>query len=416
MRYRTDVLDDGDVGGWNCQLDRALLNAQSAHRSPLQSWYEELEHFKVIDDSPSSNSSDPMHKKCDVMLNQTTYLMKLDALTNLYHHFCDFANLYVSLHLANDFSPAKQMLIWDTYPYRSNFGVWKAFTASPLLNLDQFRGKTVCFEHVLFPLLPRMVYGLYYNMPLIGGCQRSGLFHAFNRHLLNGLGIVRDHCELFKPFKYEQKMINKQKTNEESKIRAGDEKASQESVPIRITFLSRTTAYRRVLNEDELIDEINSRCSHCQVTKVDFSHRMSFEEQLQITARTDVFIGMHGAGLTHLLFLPDWAVLFELFNCDDDCYRDLARLRGVRYVTWTERSKLKHIKNEEHHKRPTSYLKFTDYQFDKDEFWSRLQVAIKYAKKRKAVHLKQLGCLAGNPSKTDGSSVNNSNDLPKTEL
>lgn len=37
-----------------------------------------------------------------------------------------------------------------------------------------------------------------------------------------------------------------------------------------------------------------------------------FTEQLRITHNSDVFIGMHGAGLTHLLFLPNWAVVFEL--------------------------------------------------------------------------------------------------------
>ena len=403
MRYRTDVLADGDVGGWNCQLDRKLLNAQAAHRSPLQSWYEELEHFKVVDNLP-------MHKKCDITLDQTTYVMKLDALTNLYHHFCDFINLYVSLHLANDFSPSKQILIWDTYPYRSNFGsAWKAFTDGPLLTLDRFKGKTVCFKHVVFPLLPRTVYGLYYNMPLISGCQRSGLFHAFNRHLLNGVGILKDYGELFE----ESKRSRKSTCDE----------ANHEQIPIRITFLRRTTAYRRVLNEEELISQISDGCSQCRVTKVDFNHQMPFREQLTITARTDVFIGIHGAGLTHLLFLPDWAAVFELFNCDDDCYKDLARLRGVQYVTWKDRSKLKYIQNEQHHKRPTSYLKFTDYQFDKDEFMSRLQVAISSVRKRKAAYLKKFACPAylkfssRRASGESGDSMDESvNDLPKTDL
>lgn len=39
---------------------------------------------------------------------------------------------------------------------------------------------------------------------------------------------------------------------------------------------------------------------------------LGFKEQLKITHNSDIFIGMHGAGLTHLLFLPDWAVIFEL--------------------------------------------------------------------------------------------------------
>lgn len=38
-----------------------------------------------------------------------------------------------------------------------------------------------------------------------------------------------------------------------------------------------------------------------------------FLVQLKITHNSDIFIGMHGAGLTHLLFLPDWAVIFELW-------------------------------------------------------------------------------------------------------
>jgi len=36
---------------------------------------------------------------------------------------------------------------------------------------------------------------------------------------------------------------------------------------------------------------------------------------VQSSHNSDIFIGMHGAGLTHLLFLPDWAVVFELYVC-----------------------------------------------------------------------------------------------------
>ena len=33
-------------------------------------------------------------------------------------------------------------------------------------------------------------------------------------------------------------------------------------------------------------------------------------------------VGIHGAGLTHLLFLPDWAHVLELYNCEDPgCYK-----------------------------------------------------------------------------------------------
>jgi len=56
------------------------------------------------------------------------------------------------------------------------------------------------------------------------------------------------------------------------------------------------------------------RLAHCTSVKVvEYSWKnMSFEEQLSITRNSDIFIGMHGAGLAHFLFLPDWALAFEL--------------------------------------------------------------------------------------------------------
>lgn len=56
------------------------------------------------------------------------------------------------------------------------------------------------------------------------------------------------------------------------------------------------------------------------------SRDVPFLVQLRITHNSDIFIGMHGAGLTHLLFLPDWAVIFELwvtlFVCLCECVRE----------------------------------------------------------------------------------------------
>lgn len=134
---------------------------------------------------------------------------------------------------------------------------------------------------------------------------------------------------------------------------------------LRVTFLARETKYRKVLNEKELIQRIKSN-SNYSVKRVNFGRDIPFKEQLKISRNTDIFIGMHGAGLTHLLFLPKWASLFELYNCEDpNCYKDLARLRGVNYVTWENRTLLESInagyEGGEHEK-------FKNYKFDVDEF------------------------------------------------
>ena len=120
------------------------------------------------------------------------------------------------------------------------------------------------------------------------------------------------------------------------------------------------------MNEQQLVAQLSANEKYL-VKHVNFGQQIPFKDQLKITTNTDIFIGIHGAGLTHLLFLPKWAVLFELYHCEDpNCYQDLARLRGVKYMTWTDKNKIypEHVKmdNEEIH------AKFTNYAFDVVEF------------------------------------------------
>lgn len=112
----------------------------------------------------------------------------------------------------------------------------------------------------------------------INGCQKSGLFEAFSEFILHRLKIPLQH--------------------------KSDDK-------IRITFLERKTKYRQILNSDELIDELKKNDTY-SVRSVRFERAMEFTDQLEIIRNTDILIGIHGAGLTHLLFLPKWATVFEM--------------------------------------------------------------------------------------------------------
>lgn len=360
MRYRSDVIGNNQIGGFGCDLDQQALWRLDGHKSPLQSWYEELEHYRSL------NSSDAT--QCDVTISAKTYIVKLDAAVNMYHHFCDFVNLYATLHLNDDLLGANQdhvqILLWDTQQYRSPFApTWAAITGKPVWNLAKFAGQRVCFRRVVFPLLPRMIFGLYYNMPLQPGCHGSGLIHAFARHVTHRLGV--------------HQLLELQQTENER--------------PIRVTFISRSTDYRRVLNEGELIQRLNEKAPspmNLRVRIVDYGN-IPFEQQLQITLNTDILIGMHGAGLTHLLFLPDWAVVFELFHCDDPrCYSDLARLRGLHYLTWHNRSKIESQPASPHAHRP-AHLKFTNFRFDPDEFVRLTLLAAFHVKQHRAAYIQR---------------------------
>lgn len=166
LRYHMDVLKQGQIGGY-CTLHKERLKNELGHLSALQSWAPELRYFEDLPERPIVDDN-----LCDVVVDKPTVIMKLDASVNMYHHFCDFFNLYASLHVnstnPNLYNRDINILIWETYLYKSAFGeTFKAFTSNPLMDLTTFRGKRVCFRNVMFPLLPRMIFGLYYNTPIV---------------------------------------------------------------------------------------------------------------------------------------------------------------------------------------------------------------------------------------------------------
>ncbi|XP_063376230.1 EGF domain-specific O-linked N-acetylglucosamine transferase [Cydia fagiglandana] len=347
LRYKSDILGPGQIGGY-CKFYSDRLKKEAEHFSQLQSWASELQHFVR---TPSRPVDDGL---CDLTIDKPTYIMKLDATVNMYHHFCDFFNLYASLHVnsthASTFSRDNHILVWETFTYGSAFqDTFKSFTVNPIWDLKKFRGKVVCFKNVVFPLLPRMIFGLYYNTPLIYGCERSGLFHAFSKHILHSFNI-------------------------RPQIRENDK--------VRVTLLSRGTTYRTILNEKEIVEAL-LKVKGYHVQRVVYDRSVPFAEQLEITHNTDVFIGMHGAGLTHLLFLPDWAAAFEVYNCEDpNCYADLARLRGLKYVTWRDKTKLVQ-QDQGHGPGGGSHAKFTNYSFDVDEFLRLVEECAAYVRERR---------------------------------
>lgn len=148
-RYREDTLKPGQVGG-KCRLNSALLKQNGDHKSPLQSWYSELQFFTEMPTEPLDEA-----KKCDIVVNEPTFIIKLDAGVNMYHHFCDFVNLYVSQHANNSFGQNVNIVLWDTsaHEYWSYFGdMWKVFSHKKPVHLKTYDKKRV-FDPKCFHLL-----------------------------------------------------------------------------------------------------------------------------------------------------------------------------------------------------------------------------------------------------------------------
>jgi protein O-GlcNAc transferase len=129
------------------------------------------------------------------------------------------------------------------------------------------------------------------------------------------------------------------------------------------------------------------------VNVVDYRYKeFPFLDQVKSSHNSDIFIGMHGSGLTHLIFLPDWAAVWELYNTEDEkCYKDLARLRGVEYLTWRDKSKMWHEREGLHPQMGTPHAKFTNYSFDLMEFMKlALELGDKVRSRKISYHVKKI--------------------------
>ncbi|CAB4044561.1 Hypothetical predicted protein, partial [Paramuricea clavata] len=69
------------------------------------------------------------------------------------------------------------------------------------------------------------------------------------------------------------------------------------------------------------------------------------------------------------------------YNCgDENCYKDLARLRGLNYYTWENEEKLVE-RTENKHDKYGDNLKFRNFAFDVKEFMRIVSNMVEQVKK-----------------------------------
>ncbi|HEX4960370.1 MAG TPA: glycosyltransferase family 61 protein [Thermoanaerobaculia bacterium] len=264
-------------------------------------------------------------RSCDVVVHEPTLLVKPDSRANIYHGLCDHINLFLSAWIAGWQDAADlQIVNWEPELHQERvpsgwYQLYDALTTRPVRPLGFWAGRSVCFDNAVFAVNPRTPDTFFYNMDVPGraeGC-RSGAD-----------SLVRAFAERTR-----------------ARVLARPPHRPGPDDPVRVKVMSRsagtgmTSGTRHVTNEAELIAALRRRVPgiDVEVVNFDWNGRPPIAGQLALMADTDVLVGMHGAGLVHALWLPEWAVLFEIYNCGDvNTYSDLARLAGAGYVTLPE--------------------------------------------------------------------------------
>jgi hypothetical protein len=101
----------------------------------------------------------------------------------------------------------------------------------------------------------------------------------------------------------------------------------------RVLLLIRDGATRQILNQDLVIQKL--KLFKIQLIVLKFAS-LSMKEQIQWIDSMDIVISMHGAALSHILFMRPKTCVIELFPYVFKKYifQNLAEIMGVLYLSW----------------------------------------------------------------------------------
>jgi capsular polysaccharide biosynthesis protein len=99
----------------------------------------------------------------------------------------------------------------------------------------------------------------------------------------------------------------------------------------KIVYYYRQNRIRKVMNDDELLPLLKQRGIHC--TTFD---DLSYFDAFKLMSSAKLFIGIHGGGLTNMLFMPQGSCVIEIKtnnpNPQNHCYWHLARSLNFDYT------------------------------------------------------------------------------------
>ncbi|TGO29925.1 hypothetical protein BPAE_0009g00200 [Botrytis paeoniae] len=229
-----------------------------------------------------------------------------------------------------------QIVILDDHVDGFYIDLWTAVAQRPIIRLKEL-SETTEFENIIVPL-PGASNPIWQGDWTIHDCGQSELLRTFSDRVLSFYNV-----EPWKPHD-------------------GD---------IVITYIDRRR--RRLVGQESYLEELQSRDPRVKIQMIDFES-IPFSEQVKIVRETDILVGVHGAGLTHGIFLPEGSVMVEILpeGLNHKGFRNLAGLRSHTYLS-VHASKLpapsRGKKRAEWHSE--------DVSLDRERFLDLMKVAIR---------------------------------------
>ncbi|KAH3831156.1 hypothetical protein DPMN_104418 [Dreissena polymorpha] len=283
------------------------INYQFNKVSHLHKW------LNAMDLIESSYGSERYAELCTIVVQRYEY-------ANLYHTMTDFYNVFLLLEMFNIKSEHVRILLLDGHPHGALDTTW-----GKLYN-GYIRASDIK-QPTLFPCMMWATVG--YDSPL-------------NQHQVTHVPKLEEFRRFF--LRQHGLAIN-------DRINCNN---------LTVLFLWRRdylahprnpsgTVSRKIRNEEELIAAAKQHFSKHTILDVQLD-LLDMTDQLIMVSQTDILIGMHGAGLSHTLFLPQHAGLIELYptywSQSNVHFKSMARWRSLHYLSWQNMDSTKELENK----------------------------------------------------------------------
>jgi len=258
--------------------------------------------------------------QCSEWIEEPVVVVSRVEYANFYHTMTDFVGAWSATVVAGEDPRKVRILLADGHPVSPFDSAWRHIfnPHHPVLRKGDLLGRRVCLRRVVFAL-----YG--YASPMTinwfrpDPCKTSAWLASFAQQVLSSYSMQEPSSRPFSSplLKPNVTLILREDYVAHPRDQGGGKRHNKISNP------------EELLNVMKNIPEINA-----QTVQMAF---LSFEEQLALVRNTNIFIGMHGAGLTFLPFLSDDAVVIELVpkqGMQKYHFQNLAAWSGKGFIMW----------------------------------------------------------------------------------
>lgn len=234
---------------------------------------------------------------------------------NLFHHLMQIFSIFITLDILQmAFDPRTgkpyfraedventRVIVFDDHEEGPFYDQWRAFAKRPTTRIQDLQSNpTEGSESIIVPL-PGSANIFWQNDWVPNHCEESKLLQVFSQRMLNFYNISDD------PGPLDRQLV--------------------------LTFIDRTEK-RSLINKKAYVDHLKFSYPNIEINLVNFAS-LAFAEQLKVIRNTDILAGVHGAGLTHGIFLRPSSTIVEILppKFNHKGFRNIAKVLGHRYFT-----------------------------------------------------------------------------------